>query len=145
MRFRLLLNQLEAPRRLDRTRNRRQILQVTSLGQVLADQPRNENLRPLLPLVHDLLGRHDLIALEPIEQRNAHDRGLDSGIVSQRREDRALHLDVHDTEVVQLLEVVHLVLFGVLAEGSVQAALTYGKTVGDQSSEHRFDFDLIWF
>lgn len=123
VRFRLLLDQLETPRRLDRTGQGRKRFEVAGLGQVFADQPRHENLRPLLPLVHDLLRRHHLITLEPVQQRDAHDRRLDAGVVRERREDGALHLDVHDAKVVQLLEVLHLFRLAKLAERTVQATL----------------------
>ena len=64
-----------------------------------------------------------LVALHPVEQRDADDRSPDPGVVAQRGKHERLHLHVDDALGVDLLQEVEFVLLGVVTEGSVQPTL----------------------
>lgn len=70
-----------------------------------------------------------LIAFESVQQRHTYDGGLDAGVVCQRGEAEALHLDVHHTGLLQLREILHLVGLRELAERAVQATLALVEVV----------------
>jgi len=70
-----------------------------------------------------------LIAFESVQQRDAYDGGLDTGVMCQRGKAETLHLDVHHAGLLQCGEVIHLVGLCKLAKRTVQTTLALVEVV----------------
>lgn len=65
----------------------------------------------------------NLIPLQPVQQCDADDSGLDTSVMGQRGESQRFHLDIHNARLVNALEVLHLIRFREVAERPVQTTL----------------------
>lgn len=65
-----------------------------------------------------------LITLEPVQKCDANDSSFNASVVSESGERDGLHFDIDHSLAADVVEVLHLIGLGVLAEGTVQSSLS---------------------
>eukprot|EP00123_Amoebidium_parasiticum_P014249 comp22411_c0_seq1/m.33523 comp22411_c0_seq1/g.33523 ORF comp22411_c0_seq1/g.33523 comp22411_c0_seq1/m.33523 type:complete len:311 (+) comp22411_c0_seq1:491-1423(+) len=72
----------------------------------------------------DSLAIGNLVSVKAVKEGHGTHGGGDTHAVAEGTEEEGLHLDVHDASRMGLVQVLHLLRLGVLADGTVKTALT---------------------
>ena len=106
-----------------------QLAVSSGFGKFTLDKLCHEMLWPQRPRLVVFWWNNYLVAIQSVEERDADDGTLDVGEVTEGWDGSALHLDVDDALVFELLEVIHFLLLVVFTDCTVSTSLTYKSCV----------------